>query len=216
MTQPKSATTAFRRVASLALLGCGAALIAACGPAHSSGQPQVTITINTTPATTATSTPSAGTPTIPAPPASSAPAGPQPCPTRSLSVQPGLSQGTTGHDYQIIDFTNISGVSCTLFGYPGVALAGGSPVRQIGLAASEDPSSQRVLVTLAPGAVANAQLVITDAGVIGSGCDPVNSTYLQIYPPNQTTPVYVKYASQACSKPVRILTIGVVHSGSGG
>jgi hypothetical protein len=216
MTRPQAFPVAARRAIVLALLGCGAPLIAACGPSSSSGQPPATITITTTPASAATAAPSTGTPTSPAPPASSAPAGPQSCPTSSLSVKPGLSQGTAGHDYQIIDFTNISSVSCTLYGYPGVALAGGSPVRQIGLAAAEKSSTPRVQVTLAPGAVASAQLVITDAGAIGSGCGVVNSTFLQIYPPNQTTPVYIKYATQACSKPVRILTVGVVHSGTGG
>ena len=49
-----------------------------------------------------------------------------------------------------------------------------------------------------------------------SRCDLKDATYLQIYPPNQTTPVYLKYKAQACAKPVQILTVSVVKAGSGG
>jgi uncharacterized protein DUF4232 len=129
----------------------------------------------------------------------------------------GLSQGTAGSIYVAIVFRNISNVTCTLYGYPGVALAGGNPITQIGLAAAENPTPPRELVTLVPGAAANALLRIVDAGNYpASKCGPVTATWLQIYPPNQTTPIYLKYTSPACSKPVRILTVNVVQPGSGG
>jgi hypothetical protein len=44
----------------------------------------------------------------------------------------------------------------------------------------------------------------------------VHGAYLQIYPPNQTTPVYLAYSATACSKPVVFLTIDTVKQGSGG
>jgi len=47
-------------------------------------------------------------------------------------------------------------------------------------------------------------------------CHLVTADQLKIYPPNQTTPVYLHYTSQTCAKPVQILTIGVVQAGSGG
>ena len=120
-----------------------------------------------------------------APPA--APAGPQPCPPRSLPAKPGLSQGTAGSIYQAIDFTNISNVTCTLYGYPGVSLAGGTPVSVIGAPADENPATARVLVILAPGAVANALVRIVQAGHFpASKCGPVTATYLPVYPPHQT------------------------------
>jgi Protein of unknown function (DUF4232) len=168
----------------------------------------------------------------PSAPASTAPSSPGPstavspgaggagaaaCPTRSLSVKAGLSQGAAGSIYQVLDLSNISNATCTLYGFPGVSLAGGSPVKQIGLAAAEDHSSPRVLVTLAPGAVANALLrIVQAANFPPSRCDLKDATYLQIYPPNQTTPVYLKYKAQACAKPVQILTVSVVKAGSGG
>ena len=127
-------------------------------------------------------------------------------------------QGAAGSIYQVIDFTNISGAACTLFGYPGVALAGGTPVTQIGAAAARSPASPARLVTLAAGKTANALLQITQAeNYSASRCAPRASTYLQIYPPNQTTPIYLAYKSTGCSaSAVNLLTIGVVQPGNGG
>jgi hypothetical protein len=199
------------RAAACASLACAAAAVTAC----SSGtpQPQHTVTVIATPSAPATPSPTASAQPTPSP----TQAGPLPCPTSGLSVYLGLSQGATGHIYQVIDFKNASGVTCTLYGYPGVSFATGTPVTQVGFAAREDPSTPRVLVTLAPGAVANALLTYTQAGFYPpSTCVPVNTTDLQIYPPNQTTPTYIAYSSQICSKHIHELTIGTVHRGSGG
>jgi hypothetical protein len=73
-----------------------------------------------------------------------------------------------------------------------------------------------MLVTLAPGATGNALLQIADArNFPPSRCHLVTATYLQIYPPNQTTPIYLGFTSPACAKPVQLLTISVVQPGSG-
>jgi hypothetical protein len=85
-----------------------------------------------------------------------------------------------------------------------------------GLAAAESQASPRRLVTLAPGAVANALLQIVHAGNYPpSRCHPVTADFLQIFPPGQTVPVYIGYRSPACSRPVQLLTVGVVQPGSG-
>jgi hypothetical protein len=98
-----------------------------------------------------------------------------------------------------------------------VSFAAGSPLKQVGIAADEDPSTPRVLLTLAPGAVANALLRYAQAGFYPpSKCAPVNTTYIQVYPPNQTTPTYVAYSSQICSLHYHELKIGTVRRGSGG
>jgi hypothetical protein len=116
----------------------------------------------------------------------------------------------------VIDFTNIGTVTCTLYGYPGVSLAGGTPVKQIGLAATESKVTPRTLVTLAPGATANALLQIVDAGNFPPAkCGMVTAHYLQIFPPNQTTPIYLSFTSAACSKPVQTLNVSVVMTGAG-
>ena len=63
------------------------------------------------------------------------------CATRDLKATVGVAQGAAGSVYQVIDFTNIGTASCSLYGYPGIALAGGSPVTQIGMAASRSPQA---------------------------------------------------------------------------
>lgn len=143
--------------------------------------------------------------------------GPPGCATRDLKATVGVAQGAAGSVYQVIDFTNIGTASCSLYGYPGIALAGGSPVTQIGMAASRSPQAGPALVTLKPGDVANTLLRITTAqNYPTSKCSPVASTYLQIYPPNQTTPIYLGYKSTGCSATgVNLLTVSVVQSGAG-
>jgi hypothetical protein len=139
------------------------------------------------------------------------------CATRDLKATVGIAQGAAGSVYQVIDFTNIGTASCSLYGYPGIALAGGSPVTQIGAAASRSPQAGPALITLKPGDVANTLLRITQAqNYPTSKCSPMASTYLQIYPPNQTTPIYLGYKSTGCSATgVNLLTVSVVQSGAG-
>src|SRR5215831_6823666 len=208
MTAPVNAV---RPAIAAAALASVAVLAAACGGSTPSATPTKTVTVTASPQAPAASSPGTATGTP------AAPAGTAPCPTRSLGLKPGLSQGAAGSVYQVLDFTNISNVTCTLYGYPGVSLAGGQPVSQVGLAASEDPSTPRKLVTLAPGQVANALLRIVDAlNFPASKCGPVKTQWLQVYPPNQTTPIFLAYKTTGCSKPVRILTVGAVRPGSGG
>jgi hypothetical protein len=64
---------------------------------------------------------------------------------------------------------------------------------------------------------ANALLRIVDAGNFPPAtCGMVTAHWLVIFPPNQTTPVYLSYTSPTCSKQVQILTVNVVQPGSGG
>jgi hypothetical protein len=148
---------------------------------------------------------------------SGAAGGPPACASSDLKASVGVAQGAAGSVYQVIDFTNIGTASCSLYGYPGVALAGGNPVTQIGAAASRSSTSAPSLVALSSGGTANALLRITQAeNYPSSKCGPVASTYLQIYPPNQTTPIYLAYKSTGCSASgVNVLAVGVVQSGKG-
>jgi hypothetical protein len=203
------------RVLAGAALPCVAALAAGCGSSGSpAAAPTKTITVKATPAasaSTAAASPATGAASPTA--AGAAPA----CPTRSLGVKLGLAQGAAGSTFQVIDFANISNGPCTLYGYPGVSLAGGKPVTQIGLAAAESHTTPRKLITLAPGAVANAVLQIVHAvNFPAAKCQLTTADYLQIYPPNQTTPAYLHYSSQTCAKRIQILTISVVQAGRGG
>jgi uncharacterized protein DUF4232 len=204
-----------RRAFPAVALTCAAVIATGCGSASSTtagGSASPANAPSSAPASSPSSAPSAPA----SPTGSPTPAGPGPCPTRSLQVKLGVSQGTAGSVYTTITFTNISNVTCTLYGYPGVSLQTARPLHQIGKPARENPATPRKLVTLQPQTTANALLQIVDAGNYPpSTCGPATAHYLQVYPPNQTTPAYIKYKTQACSKPVRLMTVDVVKPGSG-
>ena len=204
-----------RRVFPAVALTCAAVLATGCTGTSGNGGNNDAASESSASGAPAT-TPAAPTTPAGSPTASSTPPGPAPCPTQSLRVKLGASQGTAGSVYTAIDFTNISNVTCTLYGYPGVSLQTARPHHQIGTPAKENPATPRQLVTLQPQTTANALLQITDAGnYSASTCGPVTAHYLKVYPPNQTAPVYIRYSTQACSKPVRLMTVDVVKPGSG-
>jgi hypothetical protein len=129
----------------------------------------------------------------------------------------GHEDGAAGSIYTAILFTNTSKTTCTLYGYPGVSLVGGTPVAQIGLAAAKETGIAQTLVTLAPGATGHATLRRTQAGnYSASDCHPVTAQFLRIYPPEQTTPVLLPHAVETCSAPIQILTIRPVQPGASG
>ena len=136
-----------------------------------------------------------------------------------LGAHVGLAQGTAGSIYQVIYFTNLSNAPCTLYGYPGVSLASGSStVNQVGAAASRTTATAAGLVTLNAGGSANATLRIVEAGNYPTGtCKPTATTFLQIFPPGQTTPIYLAYKSTGCSSSsVNLLSVTVLTAGTGG
>jgi len=194
------------------LVGTGA--VAGCASSGSSSQPGASgSTAASSPAAPATAS-SSNTPAVVAP--SSPAAGTPACATSALQVKLGSSNGYAGGVYVVIDFTNTSGSTCTLFGYPGVSLVSGPPYTQIGLAAKRSTSTPEKLVTLAAGTTANAQLQIVDAlNFPSANCGPTKATALKIYPPNQTEPVYLPNTSSGCTKPVQIMYIAAVRPGSG-
>jgi Domain of unknown function (DUF4232) len=194
-----------------AVLACTAA-VTGCASSGSSQPGGSGSTAAASPATQGTTPGSSNTPAVAAPSSSSTPA----CPTSSLQVKQGVGQGYAGGVYVVIDFTNTGASTCTLFGYPGVSLVKGPPYTQIGLAAKRSTATPKKLVTLAPGATANALLQIVDAlNYPSASCGPTKATALKIYPPNQTEPVYLPNTSSGCAKPVQIMYIGAVRPGSG-
>jgi hypothetical protein len=194
------------------LAGTGA--VAGCASSGSSQPGTSGSTAPVSPTARGTTPGSSNTPAVTSP--SSAAAGPPACPTSSLRVKQGVSQGYAGGVYEVIDFTSTAGSTCTLFGYPGVSLVSGPPYTQIGLAAKRSTTTPKKLVTLAPGATANALLQIVDAlNYPSASCAPAKATALKIYPPNQTEPVYLPNTANGCSKPVQIMYIGAVRPGSG-
>ena len=162
--------------------------------------------------TTAPASPAAS-PSAPATtsaPASSPPA-PSPTATPSTAVASCASSGLTakvdtsqggaaaGSVYVPINFTNTTGSTCTLFGYPGVSFVTSPSGSELGRAATR-VSPTAALVTLAPGGVAHATIQVAQAANYSpSDCVPVTAHWLKIYPPNQFTAIYARYTTQACS-----------------
>ena len=219
-----------RLIAGPAVLAAIALMTRACAAQGGSAAPQATVTVTATPTHAVTAVPSgpttpSATPTgvvgsAPASPASpaAAPAAapPAPCSTRYLGGSVGVSQGAAGSTYVVLVLKNLNNYSCTLYGYPGVAMDAGTPVTPVGLAAAEDPTTPRELVTLPPYGTANALLRIVNPGVYPPAeCNPVTTQFLQIIPPGQTVPIYVGYTAQTCAKPVQILTVDAMRPGSG-
>lgn len=222
-------------IASTAVAGLSM-LVAACGSSTAASSSASSPATSATSASSATSsssaasapgsgtsaTPSATTTAVAAATATSPAAGGgtgggTPCATSSLAVRLGASQGTAGSTYVELDFTNISGAACTLYGYPGVSFTARTDgATQIGAAATEISSPARQLVTLAPKAVAGAVLRVVFAGNFpASACHSVTAHYLRVYPPNELTPLYVGYTSPTCSTSTQVLSVSVVQPGAG-
>jgi Protein of unknown function (DUF4232) len=137
------------------------------------------------------------------------------CATSQLRAGMGDNEGAAGSVITSIDFTNTSGVTCTLYGYPGVSLSEGSPYTQVGMSSAWNSATPKTLVTLAPGAVASSVLKITDAYNYPSGtCDPTPTTYLVVYPPNNSVPIHLKYSAVTCADQIQTMTANAITAGT--
>ena len=139
------------------------------------------------------------------------------CATGDLKVTTGNPEGAAGSTYLSIRFTNTSSASCTLYGYPGVSLAAGSPTAQVGAAADRQVTAPASVVTLEPGQTGSALLRIVQAlNYPTATCSPTATAYLRIYPPNETQSVLLPFKAMGCtSDSVKLLTIAAVRIGAG-
>lgn len=201
-----------RRPYAAALVVAAGLVLCACGGTSPGARPTKTITVTSSPSQPAATAP-ATSPTAASPVAAAAPG----CLSRYLNGSIGLTQGTAGSVQVTIVFKNLNNAPCTLYGYPGVAQAAGTPVTDVGQPSSENLSTPRELVTLAPGGFANATLQIADAGNFSAAdCTQVKTSWLAVIPPNQQVPLYVPYNSTACKGSAKLLTVTAVRPGNGG
>lgn len=105
--------------------------------------------------------------------------------------------GAAGSVYYPLEFTNISGESCSLEGFPQVS-AVDSTGRQLGDAASPSRSFTPKKVVLAAGATAHAVLQWSDAAVYTSGCKPEAATVLKVVVPGQHDARYAMFDLDSC------------------
>ncbi len=110
------------------------------------------------------------------------------CRTSGLEVWLGLGPGgaAAGSTFYPLEFTNVTGHKCHLYGFPGVSAVNGS-THQLGCAAARDHSSAPHTVTLAPGATGHVLLRLVDVlNYPASACHPANAAGLRVYPPGET------------------------------
>jgi Domain of unknown function (DUF4232) len=108
--------------------------------------------------------------------------------------------GAAGSVYYQLQFTNLSGRTCTLSGYPGIS-AVNLQGRQVGRAGSRESGAKARTVTLSNGATAAATLRIVEArNFPSSACKQTTAAGLRVYPPNQTMAKTVPFPFEACSR----------------
>lgn len=232
MTAPRSTGRGLAAVALAGMLAAAGVLTACSGPA---GQPDSAASAHLKPSQThvAQYVPSSSSPSATPhsasprpttqPPASVTPppiAGPGPCATNAVRLTIGPSSGAAGSFYYPLEFTNVSGATCTMYGYPGVAFATGMGGAVIGGPAVRNPTFPKELVTLAPGTTVHASLQVAIAANYPTHtCDPVTAHWLQVYPPDQFTALYVPFTAQTCTGSIpsgSTLGIYVVRPGATG
>jgi hypothetical protein len=191
----------------------GVVLIAGCSNGTPAARPTITVT-----ASAASPTPTATPSTAPASTSATAvAAGPGPCQSSALKVTLGTGGAAAGTAYYEIDFTNVSGSACTLYGFPGVSFTGETYAVQVGPAATRNHSSPEQVVTLSPGSVASAQISVVDAQNYPPGpCGLTTASGVLVYPPGLTTSVGLPFNGYTCvNAKDHVLTVDAVVAGAG-
>jgi hypothetical protein len=125
----------------------------------------------------------------------------------SAWVPANQGSGAAGTFYYPLEFTNISGHACSLYGYPGVSAISGTG-QQLGSPAGWSSLSGARRVVLAPGATAHTILAIRDVYVYTErACDPADAVELRIYLPDQRLATSAAFSFKACSR------AGIVYMG---
>ena len=136
-------------------------------------------------------------------------------------LPPDQGNGAAGTIYYPLEFTNFSGHTCYLRGFPGVSAIDrdgtqlGSPARWETFAPFGTPRT----VILAPGATAHAMFAYIDAVIFTSpGCQAVSTaSELRVYPPDERTAAHALFDFPVCTHPGPVyLIVGPIQPGVGG
>jgi Protein of unknown function (DUF4232) len=117
-------------------------------------------------------------------------------------VNAGSADHTAGTTFYHLEYTNVSHVTCFLWGYPGV-LASTLGGKKLGAAAAHNDPAARKNVYLAPGATAHSVLGYVDVAVNPS-CKPRQASLLKVYAPGAFAPNRAFFPLSVCTtiKPV--------------
>jgi len=204
-----------------AIVASAAILAAGCGSHSSAGsQPAGSPSGSQSGAASASATASASaaqaTSQAPTAPASGTAARAPSCSTSSLHITLANGGAGAGTDFTVLEFTNGGSSACTIYGFPGVSLTN-SAGAQIGAAATRNPSRASALITLAPGAKANATLGVANAeNYPATACKPTTAAKLKVYPPNQTQSAELPFTVTGCAvSATHQLSVTAVTAGAG-
>lgn len=177
------------RLAILAASIAAVLALAACGgsnPAHpSENRPSPSAARASAPTETVTAAPFAGAPT---------------CFTSHLSLTFARGAAAAGTAYTWYDLRNTGPTACSMIGYPGVAVlnARGRIVQHPATRGAAVPAQVRV-VRLKPGHRAQFLLNSTDT-IPSPGCSRAyQGVRLEVYPPNQKTPLFLRFTRPFCN-----------------
>ncbi len=159
--------------------------------------------------------------TITASGASASPAAPPKCTAGNIGggnlamwVDADRGEGAAGTIFYPLSFTNVSGKTCTLYGYPGVSAVNSSG-KQLGPAAGWNSGVAPKTVTLAPGATAHTVLAYSD--VVTSNCPPAKKATafeLKVYPPGGTVAGHAFWPVLACTTSQSFMSVEVIQTGT--
>lgn len=180
----------------LLLLTAGCASHDASDPSAGSGRPSPSSTTGS--ASTGTSSPTPTTPTSSSSSTPSAASRPT-CATADLdvTVRPDPNGAAAGSTFDDVLLRNTGGTTCLMTGWPGVSFVTGSQGRQVGAPAARQGTP--AVVSLAPGASAEALLQVAEAGNFAP-CTMTSVRGLRVYPPNQRDAVFVPLPTKACAQ----------------
>jgi len=136
--------------------------------------------------------------TTPTPSTTSSPGGA--CATSQLSLSAGPTDGAAGSIYTTFYLTNTAASPCSIRGFPGVSLldtAGGIVGQPATREGSEGPS-----VRLGPDQ--RASFILRVGTATRTGCNvPIPSTQVKVYPPDQSGPLQIPFATGSCAVSVQ-------------
>ena len=137
----------------------------------------------------------------------------QPCSASQLGVwvNADSGNGAAGTIFYHLDFTNTSGRTCYLYGWPGVTAtnwAGG----QLGKPARQVQDVKARVVNVPPGGTAHAALGYVDAQLSPS-CRPATAALLKVTPPASKGARHAFFPLPVCTK-AWTLTVGLIQRGA--
>ncbi len=146
-------------------------------------------------------------------PASAAPAATPACTAGDLAVwvNADSATGAAGTIHYDLKFTNISGHTCQLIGYPGVSATTFSG-RQLGAPARWDDDAPARIVTIPPDGTAHSNLGYVDVQVDPS-CRPARAELLRVFPPNDSGARHAFFDLTVCTTSRIDLTVDRVQPG---